>query len=72
MFTRELGRSGMTVSALGLGCWAIGGPFWRGNNPVGWGEVDDAQSLVALTRALEMGVTFFDTSDVYGCGHSER
>ena len=72
MFTRKLGRSNITVSALGLGCWAIGGPFWRGAHPVGWGEVDDAQSYAALARALEMGVTFFDTSDVYGCGHSER
>ncbi len=72
MFTRKLGRSHLTVSALGLGCWAIGGPFWRGDRPVGWGEVDDTQSLAALARALEMGVTFFDTSDVYGCGHSEH
>lgn len=72
MFTRTLGRSNLTVSALGLGCWAIGGPFWRGESPVGWGEVDDAKSLAALQRALDLGVTFFDTSDVYGCGHSER
>src|SRR5262245_14983095 len=72
MLTRRLGRSQLTVSALGLGCWAIGGPFWRGENPVGWGEVDDKQSLAALQRALDLGVNFFDTSDVYGCGHSER
>ena len=72
MFTRTLGRSGITVSALGLGCWAIGGPFWRGDNPVGWGTVDDAESLRAIQRALDLGVTFFDTADVYGCGHSER
>jgi aryl-alcohol dehydrogenase-like predicted oxidoreductase len=72
MFTRQLGRSSIPVSALGLGCWAIGGPFWRGDRPVGWGQVDDQQSLAALQRALELGVTFFDTSDVYGCGHSER
>jgi aryl-alcohol dehydrogenase-like predicted oxidoreductase len=72
MFERELGRSGVAVSALGLGCWAIGGPFWRGNQPVGWGEVDDNESRAAIERALELGVTFFDTSDVYGCGHSER
>lgn len=72
MFVRELGRSKIAVSALGLGCWAIGGPFWRGDRPVGWGDVDDQQSLAALNRALELGVTFFDTSDVYGCGHSER
>jgi aryl-alcohol dehydrogenase-like predicted oxidoreductase len=69
---RVLGRSELAVSALGLGCWAIGGPFWRGDRPVGWGEVDDRQSLMALQRALELGINFFDTSDVYGCGHSER
>jgi aryl-alcohol dehydrogenase-like predicted oxidoreductase len=72
MFTRTLGRSGIEVSGLGLGCWAIGGPFWRDGRPVGWGQVDDGESLRALGRALELGVTFFDTSDVYGCGHSER
>lgn len=69
---RQLGRGGQTVSGLGLGCWAIGGPFWRGDQPVGWGQVDDRESLAALQRALELGITFFDTSDVYGCGHSER
>lgn len=69
---RKLGRSDLDVSALGLGCWAIGGPFWRGDQPVGWGEVDDNQSMEAIERALDLGVTFFDTSDVYGCGHSEQ
>jgi aryl-alcohol dehydrogenase-like predicted oxidoreductase len=57
---------------MGLGCWAIGGPFWRGDRAVGWGEVDDAESIRAIQRAVEMGVTFFDTADVYGAGHSER
>jgi aryl-alcohol dehydrogenase-like predicted oxidoreductase len=71
-FTRTLGRSGITVSGLGLGCWAIGGPAWRGDNPIGWGAVDDNESLRAIQRALDLGVTFLDTSDVYGCGHSER
>lgn len=71
-FTRKLGRSNIEVTAMGLGCWAIGGPFWRGDRPVGWGEVDDDASLRALARALDLGVTFFDTADVYGCGHSER
>lgn len=56
---------------MGLGCWAIGGPFWRGETPVGWGEVDDAESIRAIHQALDLGVTFFDTADVYGTGHSE-
>jgi aryl-alcohol dehydrogenase-like predicted oxidoreductase len=72
MFTRTLGRSGIEVSALGMGCWAIGGPFTKLGEPVGWGTVDDAESLRAIERALALGVTFFDTADVYGCGHSER
>ncbi len=70
--TRSLGRSGITVSALGLGCWAIGGPFWSGDTPLGWGEVDDAESTRAIRRGLDLGVTFFDTANVYGAGHSER
>lgn len=69
---RQLGRSGIAVSALGMGCWAIGGPFWAGSQPLGWGKVDDGESLRAIERALELGVTFFDTSDVYGTGHSEE
>ncbi|HUX12398.1 MAG TPA: aldo/keto reductase [Spirochaetia bacterium] len=69
---RSLGKSGITVSAMGLGCWAIGGPFRRGDAQVGWGEVDDAQSVAAIHRALDLGITFFDTADVYGAGHSER
>jgi aryl-alcohol dehydrogenase-like predicted oxidoreductase len=72
-FTRQLGRSGITVSAMGLGCWAIGGPFTNEfGKPVGWGQVDDAESVRAIHRALDLGITFFDTADVYGCGHSER
>ena len=71
-FYRELGRSGIQVSALGMGCWAIGGPFWAGETPVGWGNVDDEESIRAVHRALELGVNFFDTADVYGAGHSER
>ena len=72
MFYRELGRSGIHVSALGMGCWAIGGPFWRGDRPVGWGDVDDAESIRTIQRAFDLGVNFFDTADVYGTGHSER
>lgn len=69
---RTLGRSGIEVSAMGLGCWAIGGPFWSGETPVGWGAVDDEESVRAIHRGLELGIDFFDTADVYGTGHSER
>ena len=73
VFTRTLGRSGLEVSALGLGTWAIGGPLWdEQGRPVGWGHVDDAESIRAIHRGLELGVTFWDTADVYGTGHSER
>jgi len=69
---RALGRSGIEVSALGMGCWAIGGPFWAGETPLGWGEVDDGESIRAIHAALDRGVNFFDTANVYGAGHSER
>jgi aryl-alcohol dehydrogenase-like predicted oxidoreductase len=69
---RTLGRSGIEVSALGMGCWAIGGPFWSGETPHGWGAVDDDQSVQAVHAALDLGVNFFDTANVYGAGHSER
>jgi aryl-alcohol dehydrogenase-like predicted oxidoreductase len=69
---RKLGRSGVEISALGMGCWAIGGPHSRGGSPVGWGAVNDTESIRGLQRAFELGVDFFDTADVYGCGHSEK
>jgi aryl-alcohol dehydrogenase-like predicted oxidoreductase len=69
---RVLGRSGIEVSALGMGCWAIGGPFWDGETPLGWGNVDDEESIRAMHAALDRGVNFFDTANVYGAGHSER
>ncbi len=73
MLQRDLGtRTGIQVSALGLGCWAIGGPWTSNGMPAGWGEVDDDESIRAIRRALDLGVTLFDTADVYGCGHSER
>jgi len=70
--TRSLGRSGRMVSALGFGCWAIGGPWQSDGQPAGWGEVDDQESVAAIRRAVDLGVSLFDTADVYGCGHSER
>jgi aryl-alcohol dehydrogenase-like predicted oxidoreductase len=69
---RKLGRSGIEVSALGLGCWAIGGPWTLDGAQAGWGVMDDAESVRAIQRAIELGVTFFDTAANYGCGHSER
>jgi aryl-alcohol dehydrogenase-like predicted oxidoreductase len=69
---RKLGRSGIEVSAVGFGCWAIGGPFTTNGKPIGMGVVDDDESVAAVHRALDLGVTFFDTADVYGVGHSER
>ena len=69
---RALGRSGIKVSALGMGGWAIGGPFWDGETPLGWGEVDDEESIRAIHAAVDRGVDFFDTANVYGAGHSER
>jgi len=69
---RVLGRSGIEVSEAGFGCWAIGGPLSLNGRPDGWGDVDDEESVAALRRGLELGVTFFDTADVYGAGHSEQ
>ena len=71
-FSRTLGRSGIKVSALGMGCWAIGGPWNFNGMPAGWSGVDDAESRRALQASLDLGVTFFDTAANYGAGHSER
>jgi aryl-alcohol dehydrogenase-like predicted oxidoreductase len=69
---RTLGHSDIKVSAIGMGCWAIGGPFLLDGRPDGWGDVDDQQSIRALQEAIELGITFFDTADAYGTGHSEE
>ena len=70
MITRAL-WNGVEIPALGLGCWAIGGPFYSGKTPLGWGEVDDKQSVAAIHRAADLGICFFDTAQAYGTGHSE-
>src|SRR5512132_1267991 len=77
MLKRRLGRSNLEVSAMGLGCWAIGGPWdWLeadgSTSPVGWGQVDDVESIRAIHYALDAGINFFDTAANYGCGHSEQ
>lgn len=76
MFKRTLGKSKLEVSALGMGCWAVGGP-WTWDQPgeqpfpAGWGKTDDNESLRALQTAMDLGVNFFDTAANYGAGHSE-
>jgi len=66
--TRVLGRTGIAVSEIGFGAWAIGGNQF-GNS---YGSTDDAESRRAVRRAFDLGCTFFDTADVYGHGHSEE
>lgn len=68
---RSLGKTGITVSAIGFGGWAIGGPVEASGAPLGWGRTSDEESLGAIRRAREAGVTFFDTADSYGFGRSE-
>ena len=65
METRQIGRSGIRCSALGLGCWAIGGGTW-------WGDNDDQTSVDTILRAVELGINWIDTARVYGFGHSEE
>jgi aryl-alcohol dehydrogenase-like predicted oxidoreductase len=69
---RQLGSTDISVSEIGMGCWAIGGPVDLYGIPVGWGAVDDRESEAAIHRALDLGINFFDTADVYGEGHSEE
>jgi len=76
MLKRTLGKSKLEVSALGMGCWAIGGPWtWdqpgQKSFPAGWGDTDDDESIRAVHTAMELGVDFFDTAANYGAGHSE-
>ena len=67
MKTKVLGNSDLAITPIGFGAWAIGGD-WE----FGWGAQDDAQSIAAIHRALELGVNWIDTAPVYGLGHSEE
>jgi aryl-alcohol dehydrogenase-like predicted oxidoreductase len=69
--TRSLGAGGRQLSAVGVGTWALGGPFTFDGRDAGWGEVDDAESISALHAAIDAGVTLIDTAPAYGTGHSE-
>jgi aryl-alcohol dehydrogenase-like predicted oxidoreductase len=66
--TRPLGSSGLHITTVGFGAWAIGGGGWA----FGWGPQDDADSLAAMHRALALGINWIDTAAVYGLGHSEE
>ena len=66
--TRPLGTSDLEITAVGFGAWAIGGPDWT----FGWGDQDDAESVAAIHRALDLGINWIDTAAVYGFGHSEE
>ncbi|NTW51113.1 MAG: aldo/keto reductase [Chlorobiaceae bacterium] len=68
MQTRALGRTGMQITPIGLGTWAIGGGEWA----YAWGAQDDRDSVAAVHRAIELGVNWIDTAAVYGLGHSEE
>jgi aryl-alcohol dehydrogenase-like predicted oxidoreductase len=66
--TKKLGNSDLQITTVGFGSWAAGGPGWE----FSWGAQDDADSIAAIHRALELGVNWIDTAAVYGLGHSEE
>jgi aryl-alcohol dehydrogenase-like predicted oxidoreductase len=66
--TRTLGLSGLAITTIGVGAWAMGGGGWSG----GYGDQDDRDSVAAIHRALELGVNWIDTAPIYGLGHSEE
>jgi aryl-alcohol dehydrogenase-like predicted oxidoreductase len=68
MERRALGRTGLSITALGLGTWAIGGSGWA----YGWGKQDDREAVSAIRRAVELGMNWIDTAPVYGLGHAEE
>jgi len=68
MQTRKLGWTGLNLSTIGLGTWAIGGTGWK----FSWGPQDDRESISTIRRALEKGIKWIDTAPVYGLGHSEE
>ena len=68
---RPLGKTGLMVSEIGFGGWAIGGATEAAGVPLGWGRTSDEESLAAIRKARDLGVNFFDTADIYGHGRSE-
>lgn len=72
MIYRKFGHTDLLVSEIGFGAWAIGGGAMIGSTAIGWGDVDDTVSIKAIHAALDAGINFFDTADIYGLGHSEN
>src|SRR5207237_10792455 len=72
MNCRTLGSTGLQVSEIGFGAWAIGGTSEAAGTHWGWGAAPEADAIAAVQRARELGVNFFDTADVYGNGRSEE
>ncbi|HEX2608840.1 MAG TPA: aldo/keto reductase [Flavisolibacter sp.] len=69
---RQFGTTDLMVSEVGFGAWAIGGDARVGSTAIGWGPADDTTSKKAIHTALDAGINFFDTADIYGLGHSEK
>jgi aryl-alcohol dehydrogenase-like predicted oxidoreductase len=69
---RKFGNTDLVVSEIGFGAWAIGGGAMIGSTAIGWGDTDDNVSIKAIHTALDAGINFFDTADIYGLGHSEE
>lgn len=72
MKLRQFGNTDLYVSEVGFGAWAIGGGAMVGDTAIGWGDADDQTSKNAIFKALDRGINFFDTADIYGLGHSEE
>jgi aryl-alcohol dehydrogenase-like predicted oxidoreductase len=68
MQTRQLGKTDLHLTVIGLGAWAMGGGGWK----FGWGAQDDTESIATIRHAVELGVNWIDTAPVYGTGHSEE
>ena len=66
--TTQLGETGLEITRVGFGAWAIGGGGWE----FGWGPQDDEQSIAAIQHALEQGINWIDTAAAYGFGRSEQ
>jgi len=67
MRTRRLGNTDLELTVVGLGTWAIGGP-WQ----YGWGPQDENEAIAAILKAIDLGINWIDTAAIYGCGHSEE